>query len=239
LISLGVIGLTALVVTQYKAAVASLSEKADLLELTHDTVFSRTIDDVITFWNNASEQMYGWARGEAVGKVSHELLQPTFPKPLDWIKAEVARAGRWEGEAVYRKRDGTAIAVNSRWALQRDRHGRPTLILETNTDITERKRAEDQLRDSEARFQAWGVAGRPSATTTRPFASTISTASSIRGGLASKARSSTAPRIATTRPRPAHLRLGFAPQSGRSEFCTRRRARKAGCRRGCAVSHLD
>jgi PAS domain S-box-containing protein len=52
------------------------------------------------------------------------------------------RTGRWDGELVHTKRDGTQVSVASRWALQRDEHGIPTAILETNNDITERKRAQ-------------------------------------------------------------------------------------------------
>ena len=51
--------------------------------------------------------------------------------------------------------------VASRWSLQRDERGLPAAILETNNDITERKRAEAELRESERRyrniFQSTGV----------------------------------------------------------------------------------
>src|SRR6185503_10423672 len=68
----------------------------------------------------------------------------TFPAPLDEIIAILLRTGRWEGELVHAKRDGTRVTVASRWSLQRDQAGRPAGTLETNNDITDRKRAEDQ-----------------------------------------------------------------------------------------------
>jgi PAS domain S-box-containing protein len=52
--------------------------------------------------------------------------------------------GRWEGELVQIKRDGTEVAVASRWSLQRDEHGEPLAILEMNNDITEAKRADEE-----------------------------------------------------------------------------------------------
>src|SRR5215467_11995714 len=141
---------TALVITSLMAKVRksfeALREQARLLDLTHDTIFVRDMNDVITYWNRGAEKLYGWTREEAVGKVTHQLLQTIFPVPLDRINEELHRTDRWEGEVVHTKRDGTQVTVASRWSLQRDDHGRPGAILETNNDITERKRAEEERR---------------------------------------------------------------------------------------------
>jgi PAS domain S-box-containing protein len=125
----------------------SLRVRANLLDLTHDTVFRRGMDDVITYWNRGAEELYGWTAEEVVGKVTtHQLLRTVFPAPLDEINAELRRTGRWEGELIHSKADGTQVVVASRWSLQRDERQRPLAVLETNNDITERKQAEDALR---------------------------------------------------------------------------------------------
>lgn len=129
-----------------KRANVVLHEQASLLQLTHDTIFVRDMQDVITYWNRGAELRYGWTREEAVGRVSHELARTIFPAPLEEIDAELQRTGHWEGELIHTKRDGAQIVVASRWALQRDKSGNPLAILETNNDITERKRAEEDLR---------------------------------------------------------------------------------------------
>jgi PAS domain S-box-containing protein len=108
---------------------------------------------VITYWNRGAEETYGWTRAEVSGKVSHQLMQTAFPAPLDQLKAELLRTGRWEGELVNQKRDGTRIVVASRWSLQLNKQGRPAAILETNNDISERKRAEAELRKSEEQWK--------------------------------------------------------------------------------------
>jgi PAS domain S-box-containing protein len=145
-ISILVIGLTSFLVLRSQSSEVVLREQANLLDLTHDTVFSRGMDDAITYWNRGAEELYGWTREEAVGKVSHQIMTTIFPAPLEEINAELLRTGRWEGELIHTKRDGTRVVVASRWSLQRDERQRPHAILETNNDITERKRAEDALR---------------------------------------------------------------------------------------------
>jgi PAS domain S-box-containing protein len=132
----------------------ALRERAQLLDLTHDTIFVRDMNDVITFWNRGAAELYGWTSEQAAGKVSHQLTQTIFPEPLEEINAELLRTGRWNGELLHTKRDGTQVAVASRWALQRDEQGNPIAILETNNDITERKRAEEALRESEEQWKA-------------------------------------------------------------------------------------
>ena len=127
-----------------------LREKVSLLNLTHDTIFVRDMNDVITYWNRGAEERYGWLSKEAVGRVSHELTQTTFPAPLQNINKQLLESGQWEGELVHIRRDRTPVMVASRWSLQRDESGNPVAILETNNDITERKHAEEQLRHSEA-----------------------------------------------------------------------------------------
>ncbi|HXK24940.1 MAG TPA: PAS domain S-box protein, partial [Myxococcota bacterium] len=122
---------------------------ANLLDLTHDAIFVRSMGDVITYWNRGAEELYGWTRQEAIGQVSHELTQTIFPAPLEEINRALLATGRWEGELVHAKRDGTQIVVASRWSLERDEDGTPRAILETNNDITERKRADQALRQSE------------------------------------------------------------------------------------------
>ena len=86
--------------------------------------------------------------------MSHQLLQTVFPAPLADINEKLSRIGRWEGEVVHTARDGRKIAVASRWSKQQDAQGDAVGTLESNTDITERKGAEDALHRSQAAYLA-------------------------------------------------------------------------------------
>jgi PAS domain S-box-containing protein len=129
-------------------------EQARLLDLTHDTVFVRDRQDVITYWNHAAETLYGWGKDEAVGKVVDNLLKTVSFVPREEIQRALARDGYWEGDLVHTKRDGSAVIVASRWTLQHDSRGEPCATLETNNDITQRRQAEELVRKSQAQYLA-------------------------------------------------------------------------------------
>jgi PAS domain S-box-containing protein len=150
--------ITSLVVTGLVRRIQRLArthgEQAQLLNLTHDSVLIRDMNDVITYWNRGAEDLYGWKSEQAVGRIAHQLLQTVFPAPLEQITATLLRDGRWEGELLHIKSDGTKVSVASRWSLQHDETGRPLRTLETNDDLTVRKRAESALRRTQDTYLA-------------------------------------------------------------------------------------
>jgi PAS domain S-box-containing protein len=141
-------------ITKRKQDEETLREQANLLSLTHDAIFVRDTNHTIKYWNRGAEEMYGWTAEEASGKASHRLLNTVFPVPLEQIEAELVGAGRWEGELVHTKKDGTPVVVASRWSLQQTNQGTPIAILEINNDITEQKRAEQAREEIEEQWRA-------------------------------------------------------------------------------------
>ncbi len=130
-------------ITVRRATEQVLREQAVILEMTQ--VFVRDVSDQIVLWNRGAADLYGFSKEEAIGRVSHELLRTEFPKSLDEIKKCIMRDGQWKGELVHHKKDGGEIVVSSLWSLQRDGRGRLLHILETNVDITQRKRDELEI----------------------------------------------------------------------------------------------
>jgi len=149
-ISMASIGLVTTLALHAQQTVSTLRNQASLLDLTHDPIFSRDMDGKILYWNRGAEELYGFKGAEALGAVAHTLLQTTFVTPVEQIVAKLLREGRWEGELVNRKVDGTPVVVTSRWSLQSDNAGQPALILETNNDISQRKRMEDALQQAQS-----------------------------------------------------------------------------------------
>jgi PAS domain S-box-containing protein len=132
---------------ELQSEVVKRTEQASLLNLTHDTIFVRDMSDIISYWNRGAEELYGWRAEEAIGKHSHELLQTDFPIPIEEVRAELLHTGRWEGELRKTKADGSRVVVASRWSLRQNDGGRAVAILETNNDITEHKRREQDIQN--------------------------------------------------------------------------------------------
>lgn len=135
-------------ITKQKQTVRRLAEQARLLDLSNEAILVRDSRDRITYWNHGAEELYGYSREEALGKVTHKLLHTEHGERLEQIYKNLERDGRWSGELVHRRKDGDKIVVMSHWALDRDEFGRRGYVLETNTDITQRKRAEEALTRS-------------------------------------------------------------------------------------------
>ena len=135
-----------------KKADKQLHDQAVILDLANDTIFIRDINDLVTYWNQGAERLYGWTRDEALGRVTHELLQTIHPRPYALLRAELLDKGSWQGELIHTTRDGSIVTVASSWTLQRDETGEPISIIEINHDITARKNAEEELRQGRERL---------------------------------------------------------------------------------------
>ena len=101
-----------------------------------ESVMVRTMEGRINSWNRGAAELYGWGTEEAIGRISHELLQTRFPKPLEEIETELVRKRRWEGKLVHTTRDGGRVVVASRWAL--DIEGKSEVVVEINARSDDR-----------------------------------------------------------------------------------------------------
>ena len=133
-----------------------LHEQAQLLDLAHDAILSIETGGAISFWNRGAEKMYGYIAGEVLGRNAHDLLQTVFPEPVEAIEEKLALHGHWEGELLHRRRDGSLIRVSSRWAARGGAAGETLGWLEINTDVTEIRRIEEQLRHTQ-KLESLGV----------------------------------------------------------------------------------
>jgi two-component system, chemotaxis family, CheB/CheR fusion protein len=137
-------------IEQVTSQAARLRQKAALIDLSSDAIIARDRDSVITLWNHGAQDMYGWSADEAIGKVSHALLQ-TSPGGGTDIDALLRSHDRWQGDVTHTRRDGTRILVESRHVVHRAENGEVLGILEINRDITDRQRMIDELAAADRR----------------------------------------------------------------------------------------
>jgi PAS domain S-box-containing protein len=117
-----------------------------LMDLAHDTIIIRDPASRVESWNASAARLYGWSAKEAVGQITHTLLDTKFPSSKEAVDATLLHEGYWEGELRHRRKDGTQIVVESRQSLLRDANGKPLLIKEINRDITQQRRQLNYLR---------------------------------------------------------------------------------------------
>jgi len=124
-------------------------EHAELLDISSDPIFVWELDGAIQYWNKGAEELYGFSSSEAVGQVSHDLLSTLHPEGIPRIVEELRRKGSWRGELTHRTKAGAVLALQS--SMQVVPRGTRVLVLESNRDLTERKRNEDLLREADRR----------------------------------------------------------------------------------------
>ena len=126
-----------------------LRRHAQMLDLSHDAIVVWRPDAGIETWNRGAEELYGFTASEARGRAVNGLLQTTYPRPWLEIESELRRRGHWEGELAQTARSGRRLVVSAK--LQLIRREGVERVLETDRDITDRKLAEDALREADRR----------------------------------------------------------------------------------------
>src|SRR5437764_1392276 len=128
---------------------------AAIVEASEDAIIGKTLDGTITSWNPAAARLYGYSAAEAIGQSVSLLFPPDHRDELPELLARVARGEsipHFETERL--RKDSTRIAVSVSIAPVRAASGAVVAAAVVARDITERQRAEEALRASEARLGA-------------------------------------------------------------------------------------
>ena len=139
-------------VTALKTAQEAVRKQAAMLDAAHDAVKTLDPEGTITYWNRGAERLYGWTKHEAEGQNANALLHTRFPESREALWPKLMDSGLWEGELINVTRDGVEVTVASSWTLMKDGKDNASAILEISSDITERKKAESALAESEAKL---------------------------------------------------------------------------------------
>jgi PAS domain S-box-containing protein len=146
--------------TRAKEATARL---AQIVEASAEAIVSTDLDWRVTSWNHGAERLLGYSATEAIGQDSRVLFG-TLDDPGATARRErlAAGDGTSEVEQTTTTRSGEMLTTASSSFPIRGADGAITGYAGVTRDITERKRADDLLRESEARFRAF-VEAAPSA----------------------------------------------------------------------------
>jgi len=141
-----------------QAAVEARLRLATIVESSDDAIIGENMDGIITDWNKGAEQLYGYSAGEVIGKLISLLLSPDRSGDFAGIMGKHDIINRYE--TVHQRKDGTRIEVSLTISLIEDVEGRIVGSSIIARDISQRKRQEAVLRESEERFRLAAQAGK-------------------------------------------------------------------------------
>jgi PAS domain S-box-containing protein len=128
--------------TEQRRAEERNREQANLLNLASDAIAVRDLDNVVLFWNQGAERLYGWTAVDVVGKKTVDTYVKERPYEAE---IELLKTGFWTGQLKHQTKNGEPLIVSSRWTLVRDDDGKPKSVLVIDTDVTETKKLESQF----------------------------------------------------------------------------------------------
>ncbi|MGB2697685.1 MAG: PAS domain S-box protein [Candidatus Zixiibacteriota bacterium] len=137
-----------------RLAEEALREQAQIIDQIHDSVVSTNLDGYVTSWNKGAERLFGYSAKEALGKHitfvypedQHEFLEKQVIKPLK-------RKGQLEIEVRMKRKSGEDFYANLSLSLLRDREGTVIGMIGYSMDISKRKRAEEELKQSKKQLE--------------------------------------------------------------------------------------
>jgi PAS domain S-box-containing protein len=138
--------------TRLNEAEAERRRLAAIVESSNDAIISKTLDGRILSWNEAAETTFGYTAEEALGKSVQMLIPPGRRAEEMRILAELAHGKKVAAfDTVRQAKDGSLVDVSISISPIRDAAGRIVGGAKIARDVTQQRRAEAALRESEAR----------------------------------------------------------------------------------------
>lgn len=141
--------------TEKRQASELKNHLAAIVESSDDVIISKDLNGIITSWNRAAEKILGFRAEEAIGQHISLIMPPEHVDDAAKILGRIRRGERVEHyETKRRRKDGTVIDVSLTVSPIRRYDGTIIGASKVARDITDRKRADERLAESEQRFRA-------------------------------------------------------------------------------------
>ena len=150
---------------QYMAIRADITERkrteevrerlAAVVDSSDDAIISKTLDGTITAWNRGAEKVFGYSSAQAVGQPMRILIPPERANEESEILARISRGESVEHfETVRVRKNGAYIDISATISPVRNSSGVIVGASKIARDITERRRAEETVKESLAASEA-------------------------------------------------------------------------------------
>jgi PAS domain S-box-containing protein len=142
-------------ITARRQAEEEINKLLATIETAKEAINITSADGRITYTNDAMDKLFGYEKGGLIGK--HASILNAGPTPEEMTKGiieTIRRGGYWEGEIYNKRKDGAEFISYARISARKDEDGRIIQYLSTQHDITERKKMEESLRQSETEYRA-------------------------------------------------------------------------------------
>ena len=139
-------------VTERKQAEQKIRQLLDLLDHARDAIIIRDLEGRVQYFNKGAERISGWTADEVRGRCLTDLF---FEDAATFAEAQkiLLQTGEWNGQLQVVTKDRKPLTLHTRWTLGPGHQGQSPHVVSISTDISERKQAEEALRQSQERYR--------------------------------------------------------------------------------------
>ena len=161
-------------ITERKRAERTREQLASIVDFSNDAIIGKTLEGIITNWNNGAERLYGYAPAEVLGKPISILLPPSFEDELSETISRLNQGEIIKRETVRRRKDGALIDVALTISPIKNAQGVVTAASAIARDISQRKRSEEHILSLNRRLEQTAAAAEAANRAKSTFLSTMS-----------------------------------------------------------------
>lgn len=137
-------------ITEAKKSGAKNARLSAIVESSEDSIISKSLEGTITSWNKGAERTFGYIAEEIIGKHISTIIPPEYQQEQNKILETVKKGGKVNGfESIRITKKGKIVPISLTGSPLKDAEGKIIGVSEISRDITDRKKAEEKIKESE------------------------------------------------------------------------------------------